>query len=277
MASRIDDIFSALRSEGRTTLIPFVTAGYPTLEATDAAIAAFEQILGPTIIELGIPFSDPIADGPIIAASMHEALAAGVTPARVFETVRRVRSRIESALVAMVSASIVRRMDPPRFVADAAEAGFDGLIVPDLGVSGDGEGEDGVMADLAAAHGLAFSLLVAPTTSPRRLERIVSRCSGFVYLLARTGITGERESLPDVAGRVEAVRRLTDLPVVVGFGVSRPAQVAAVTAVADGAVVGSAIVRRMNDANDPVGESRRLVEKLASALSPRQGVSASDP
>jgi tryptophan synthase alpha chain len=268
VSSRIDDIFARQRAAGRTGLIPFVTGGYPTLAATAAVLPALEDVLGPDggIVEIGIPFSDPIADGPVIAASMHEALEAGVTPPDVFETVGRLRPVSGLGLVAMVSASIVHRMGPQRFMADAADAGFDGVIVPDLG----GDGGDEVLGEVAASRGLGFSLLVAPTTPPHRLERIVSRCRGFVYVLARVGITGEQQSPPNIADRVEAVRALTDLPVAVGFGISRPQHVAAVTAVADAAVVGSAVVRRMSGPGDPARAAAEYAGTLVAALAPRR-------
>jgi tryptophan synthase alpha chain len=270
VSSRIDDIFARQQAAGRTGLIPFVTGGYPNLAATAAVLPALEEVLGPDggIVEIGIPFSDPIADGPVIAASMHDALEAGVTPPDVFETVRRLRPQSGLGLVAMVSTSIVHRMGADRFMDDAAGAGFDGLIVPDLTGDGEGDGRGEDFGRMAAGRGLCFSMLVAPTTPPQRLERIVSRCRGFVYVLARVGITGERQAPPDVAGLVEAVRGLTDLPVAVGFGISRPEHVAAVTAVADAAVVGSAIVRRMGGAGDPARAAAEYAATLTAALAP---------
>lgn len=277
MSGRIDDIFARQRAAGRTGLIPFVTAGYPTLETTAKVLPALEEALGPggAIVEIGFPFSDPIADGPVIAESMHRALERGVTPAAVFELVREQRSRCGLGLVAMVSISIVRRMGEELFVSEAARAGFDGLIVPDLPAGGDGA--DRPLGEVAARHGLTCTLLAAPTTPDERLEPIVSRCSGFVYVLARTGITGERDAIPDVAARVESVRRLTDLPVAVGFGIARPDQVAAATAVADAAIVGSAIVRRMGRAADPAAEAGEFVRTLAAALAPRGGSREAQP
>ncbi|MHC4416236.1 MAG: tryptophan synthase subunit alpha [Planctomycetota bacterium] len=271
-SSRIDNIFTRLRASGHTTLIPFITAGHPSLEATAAVVGALESA-GSGVVELGIPFSDSIADGPVIAASMHEALRAGVTPQAIFETIRGLRPHTGIGLVAMVSNSIVERMGPERFVADAAEAGFDGLIIPDLDFNG---GRPPPVGRLAARTGLALSLLVAPTTSEHRLRRIVSLCSGFVYVLARTGITGERQTSPDVSARVEAVRRHTDLPVAVGFGISRPRHVAAATAAADAAVVGSALVRRLGRARDPAAEALTFAGSLAAACTIR-GKSSGPP
>ena len=265
MSCRIDDIFSELRAEGRTALMPFVTAGYPSLATTAAIVPALEEA-GAHIVELGIPFSDPIADGPVIAASMHEALLGGVTPTAVFDLVRQLRPQTKLGLLAMVSDSIIHRMGAARFVADAANAGFDGLIVPDIDV----ESAEAV-GSLATDHGMSLSLLIAPTTPEDRISRITSLCSGFVYLLARVGITGERVDAPDITERVRIVRQHTDLPIAAGFGISRPEHVAAVTASADGAIVGSALVRRMGNAKDPVQEAVSFIRPLAASLSTRSG------
>ncbi len=264
--SRVDDVIDRIRSQGRTGLFPFLTAGYPALRDTIAALGAFEEILGPTVVEVGFPFSDPIADGPVIAASMHEALRGGVTPARVFDAVRSVRRDTGHALVAMVSASIVERMGAARFLPEAAAAGFDGLIVPDADLSGG----CAALADLAARQGLTFTVLVAPTTRLDRVPHLVERSSGFVYLLARVGITGERESIPDVGPRVAGLRRVTGLPVAVGFGIARAEHVASATAAADAAIVGSAIVRRMGAAREPVAAAAELVRHLATGLAARR-------
>lgn len=261
--SRIDAIFTAARQEGRTLLMPFVTAGYPSMEMTEAALPVIEKA-GASIVELGFPFSDPIADGPTIAASMHDALERGVTPRDVFEMVRRVRPKTQLGLVGMVSESIVDRIGQDAFVKTAADAGLDGLIIPDADVSSAGH-----LRDLAADHGLSFTLLVAPNTKPDRRKVIVERCTGFVYLLARAGVTGERDAAPDVAPGVKAVRELTDVPIAVGFGISRPEHVRAVTEAADAAIVGSALVRRMGEADDAVDAAGRFVKSLAGGLTQR--------
>ena len=264
--ARIDEIFDRLRRDGRSTLIPFVTAGYPSLDATAEVIPALEAA-GADIVEIGFPFSDSIADGPVIAASMHRALETGTTPAAVFELTRRLRRRTRLGLVAMVSSSIVERVGTPRFVAEAAEAGFDGMIVPDLDVPE--SGPPPAVAELAADAGMTLSLLVAPTTPQDRLRRLASLCRGFLYLLARTGTTGERESIPDLAPRVAAVRRHTDLPVAVGFGITRPEHVAAAAKVAEAVVVGSALVRRLGEAPDPAATALQFTRTLTAALARR--------
>jgi len=255
----LDSIFRDLRASGRTALMPFITAGYPSLQVTEQVIPVLEEA-GASVIELGIPFSDPIADGPVIAASMHEALLGGATPAKIFEMVRRLRRGTRLGLVAMVSYSIVDRHGPGRFVADAADAGFDGLIIPDI----DLDAAD-VIRPIADGHNLSLSMLIAPTTTPARMARLVRLCTGFVYLLARVGITGERADAPEIAQRVEALRALTTLPIAAGFGISKAEHVAAVTRVADAAIVGSALVRRMGAARDPVEEARRFVSELSEA------------
>jgi tryptophan synthase alpha chain len=259
--NRITSIFTELRTRKRAALMPFITAGYPSLDATEQMIPALESA-GASIIELGFPFSDPIADGPVIAASMHEALKAGVTPRSVFDLVARVRSRTAVGIVAMVSESIITRMGPEQFVTDAANAGFDGLIVPDIDLDAARP-----LAGLARLHNLAFTLLIAPTTSAERIKHIAELCTGFIYVLARVGITGERDEL-DVAAlrsRVQLVRSHTRLPIAVGFGVSSAAHVAAVAQVADAAIVGSALVRRVNT-SDPARSAHEFVKELAVGL-----------
>lgn len=257
---RIDDIFQRVRSENSTALMPFITAGYPTIDVTEQILPKLEAA-GASIVEIGFPFSDPIADGPVIASSMHEAIEAGVTPHRTFDMVRRVRPSLELGLIAMVSESIVARMGEERFVNEAADAGFDGLIVPDI----DLDAAAG-LKDSADARGLTLTLLIAPTSSPDRIDRIVSLCSGFVYLLARVGITGESDVAPQIDEQVNRVRAATDLPIAVGFGISSPEHVAAVTSTADAAIVGSALVRRMGEASDPVAAAANFVSDLAAGL-----------
>jgi tryptophan synthase alpha chain len=257
--SRINDILAARRSEGGA-LMPFLTAGYPSLEVTAAAIPALEAA-GAHVLEIGFPFSDPIADGPVIAASMHEALGGGVTPASIFAMAKQVRPSTGLGLVAMVSHSIVDRHGPEAFVAAAADAGFDGLIIPDIDLAA-----ARALRPIADAHDVAFNLLVAPTTGIERAREVVELCTGFVYLLARVGITGEQDAAPQIADRVAEIRALTDLPIAVGFGISTPEHVAAVTASADAAIVGSALVRRMGEADDPVAAAAGFVRQLAGGL-----------
>lgn len=243
--NRIDDIFKSLRDDGRKGLMPYLTAGDPNLEGTAAMLKAIDDA-GATTIEVGFPFSDPIADGPTIQASMTYALDQGLKIAGIFQTVREVRDQIKAGLVAMVSFSMVHRYGVDRFCKEAAAAGFDGLIIPDLAL----EAVDTVRP-AAESHGLILSLLIAPTTGPQRARAIAKACSGFVYVVSRSGITGERATLPaELPDRLRQLREVTDLSLAVGFGIAGPDQVREVVQVADAAIVGSALVRRVMDHRD---------------------------
>jgi tryptophan synthase alpha chain len=260
---RIDDIFTALKHEGHTALMPFLAAGHPSLEATEATIRGLHAA-GAHIVELGIPFSDPIADGPVIAAAMHTALVDGLHVDDVIDMARRVRGDTSLGLIAMVSSSIVEKRGAETLLGQLKHAGFDGIIVPDL----DTDRADALLP-IVDALDLAFALLIAPTTTDQRLEALLPRCRGFVYLLARAGVTGEQSQAPDIAAAVDRIRSRTDLPIAVGFGISTPEHVAAVTRHADAAIVGSAIVRRMTDTDTPAAAACDYVATLASGLAAR--------
>ena len=257
---RIGDILTASRSSGRGALMPFLTAGYPDLETTEAILLGLEPAWA-DIVELGIPFSDPIADGPVIAASMHEALSRGIRPERILDMVSRIRGQIHQGLVAMVSHSIVERSGGDAFITRAADAGFDGLIVPDL----DLDRVDDLLP-VVDQHDLSFSLLVAPSTTDERLDAIIPRCRGFIYLLARAGLTGVRSELPEITPHVSRIRERTQLPIAVGFGVSSPEHVSRVASVADAAIVGSAIVRRMGESDAPAQAALQTIQELSGGL-----------
>lgn len=262
--NRIDSIFRDARGRGERLLMPFVCGGHPRPGSLPALLGGIERA-GAVIAEIGIPFSDPIADGPVIASAMHRALEGGVTPDSIFREVRGVRGSLRLGLIAMVSASVVYRAGGPAgFARRAAEAGFDGVIYPDVPLE-----EADELLGAARERGLTASLLIAPSTPPERAESIAKACSGFVYLLARTGITGERGEAPNVARRVARLREFTDLPIACGFGVSTADHVRAVLAHADAAIVGSALVRRMDQATehgtDPVEAAGTFVGELAGA------------
>ena len=227
------------RAAGRGSLMPFLTAGSPSLDATVETIRVLDG-LGVAAIEIGFPFSDPIADGPVIAASMDRALRAGATVASTLDAIRRIRPDVGCGLIAMVSMSIVHRHGGGAFVAALHEAGFDALIVPDMDV----DAADQIL-EAVDGLGMGLALLVAPTSTPQRIRDITSRCRGFVYALARAGLTGTSDAPPDVEGTVQAIRRATTLPIAVGFGISTPDHVRMVTLHADAAIVGSALVRAM--------------------------------
>ena len=241
--------------------MPFITGGYPTLDVTRNLLPAIDSA-GADIIEIGIPFSDPIADGPVIAGSMHEALLQGATPTALFDLVRSVRGSLGAGLVAMVSCSIIMRHGLDTFSSKAADAGFDGLIVPDL----DSSGPNSPAGQLRAAcdrHDLTLSLLIAPSTTEARIPELVACSSGFIYVLARAGITGERDDAPEIQDIVNRVRAHTMLPLAVGFGVSTAEHVRMVGRSADAAIVGSALVRRLGQADDPVDAAASFVRELA--------------
>jgi len=253
--------------------MPFICGGFPTVVSTGETLLAI-QGAGASIVEVGIPFSDPIADGPVIAAAMHTALAAGATPGSVFDAVASVRSKLSIGVVAMCSISIVHRMSgtggPAEFCGLASRAGFDGLIIPDMPLE-----ESGALRAAAAAASLSLSLLIAPTTPPERAAAIARASTGFVYLLARAGITGESGAPPDIRDRVRVLRSVTDLPIACGFGISTAEHVRAVVSAgeADAAIIGSALIRRQTEAvtrgEDASRAAAEFVRSLAAGCSPK--------
>ncbi|MDZ4753099.1 MAG: tryptophan synthase subunit alpha [Phycisphaerae bacterium] len=270
---RIADIFAAARQERRGLVLPFLTGGWPDLAMMPALVAAMHRA-GAPIVELGIPFSDPIADGPVIAASMHDALTDGVTPQAIFESVRRMRATDSATaslgVVAMVSVSIVHRIGITPLVDAITDAGLDGIIVPDVDIE--------VAPALAAAcdrRDCSCSFLVAPTSTPARVEAIVRHCRGFVYLLARAGVTGatrdgDTGGVPELERQVRVIRSVSaSIPIAAGFGIATPEHVRATVGQVDGAIVGSAIVRCIAEARagneDPVRAVERLVGQLVAA------------
>jgi tryptophan synthase alpha chain len=264
--NRIDEIFAGLRSENRRALMPFVCGGHPSLDATAGMIEAAERA-GASVVEVGIPYSDPIADGPVIASAMHEALTAGVTVEALFDRVKAVRERVSLGLVSMVSVSIIGGVGGPgRYCEMAKDAGFDGLIVPDSPWE-----ESKAIHDACEANGLALSLLIAPTTPRERALEIAKRCTGFVYLIARSGITGEQTEAPEIAARVAALREVTELPIACGFGIATPEHVRSVVEHADAAIVGSALVRRVSGSEDPARDAESFLRELAGGLSVPSG------
>jgi tryptophan synthase alpha chain len=274
--NRIDTLFTRLKDEHRHALIPFVTAGDPDLATT--AILINELVSrGADLVEVGIPYSDPIADGPVIAASYHRALERGVKVGHIFQTLRTLRAEgsaklNETPLVSMVSYAIIHRLGVERYLNEAATAGLDGLIVPDLPVE-----ESESLMNKATVRGLKLIQLITPTTPRDRAVEIARLTTGFLYYVSVAGITGERKSLPpDLADNVAWLRTQTVLPICIGFGIGSPEQVKQLAAVADGLIVGSALVRRLSEAvnrprNEVVKEIGQFVAELAGALagSPR--------
>ena len=267
--NRIDRLFAKLRAEGKKALMPFLTAGDPDLATTSALI---REVLarGADMVELGIPYSDPIADGPVIAASYSRALANGIKLPAIFDAVETLRcdAGIDAPIVTMVSYAIVHRHGVAKYLDRASACGVDGLIVPDLPVE-----EAADLCRLASERNLSLIQLVTPTTPRERALKIVGSTTGFLYYVSVAGITGERREMPpELAANVAWLRSQTHLPVCIGFGISGPDQVKQLAPLADGLIVGSALVRRLASATDRpkaqlVAEVGAFVDDLRGALS----------
>ena len=272
--SRIADAFARAREEGRAALVTFVTGGDPTPAATPAILDALVEA-GADVIELGMPFTDPMADGPSIERANLRALGAGTTTAALLEIAKNFRTRHSQVpLVLMGYANPMVRRGPGWFAAACAEAGVDGIICVDVPTE-----EDRDLGPALRAADIAFIRLATPTTDAARLPAVLEGAGGFLYYVSVAGITGKQQA--QLASIEEAVARLkaaTDLPVAVGFGVRTSEQAAAIGAVADGVVVGSAIVEAIGTASvegrDPAAAAREIVSGLAAALRSNEKVPA---
>ncbi|NNL31203.1 MAG: tryptophan synthase subunit alpha [Gemmatimonadetes bacterium] len=236
----ISAVFAARRSEGRATLVPYFTAGHPDADSTATVLSALTDA-GADVIELGIPFSDPLADGPTIQKSSFESLKSGTTVARVLRDLSVFREAHQTPVVLFTYLNPVLRYGIDGFLSDAVEAGANGLLLTDLPTGADPELEAKVVASQ-----LDLIRLIAPTTQLNRVRQVSEGGSGFVYYISRTGVTGARQELRgELHDEIRAIQGTVDLPVAVGFGISTPEQAAAVGDVADGVVVGSALVQRL--------------------------------
>ncbi len=253
--------FAAARAAGRAALMPYCTLGFPTPAISPAIIEAMAAS-GADLIELGFPFSDPLADGPTIQHSTQAALKAGMTTARSLEMVAGLRQAgIAQPVLMMGYCNPVLAYGIERFVADAAQAGADGLIVPDLPPE-----EAGALEAASRACGLALVYLLPPNASPERMRLVAGRSTGFLYLVSLTGVTGARQDLPDLADFIQQVRGVTALPLAVGFGISNAAQARAVGELADGVIVGSALIDAIGRPGDPVQNAAEFVLELRQGL-----------
>jgi tryptophan synthase alpha chain len=249
-----------LRAARRPALIPYITAGFPDAAETTAFLEG-AAAAGADVVELGVPWSDPVADGPTIQASTHAALAAGMTLGGTLNLLSAARVGIPVVIFTYLNPVLAR--GAARFSADAKRAGAAGLLVTDLPAGAD----DAVEHDLLSA-GLPLVRLVAPTTPPARRRAIAEQSQGFLYLIARLGVTGESGELSDLlAAQVASLRAVSDLPIAVGFGISSPQQAAAVAALADGVVIGSAVVARM--ARGGAAEALAWLKTVRAALDER--------
>ena len=238
--SKIDELFAGLKASGGKAFMPFITAGDPDLEFTESLLRKLDSA-GCHLVELGIPYSDPIADGPVIQASYTRALNAGVQIDAIFDMLTRVTPDLTMPVVTMVSYSIIHRIGIDEYLQRAEAAGVSGAIVPDLPVD-----EAELLETKCREADFSLIHLITPTTSEDRLKQIAERSTGFIYYVSVTGITGERKELPEgLLSSLEQLRQLTDTPICVGFGISAPAHVEYLKPVADGMIVGSAIVKRI--------------------------------
>jgi tryptophan synthase alpha chain len=242
-ASSIEAAFASARAEGRAALMPYLMGGFPD-QGTATAVAEAYTDAGADLIELGVPFSDPLADGPTIHAADTAALAAGATLESVLETCAAVGERVPVAL--MVYANMILANDPIEFAAKTVGAGAAGVIVPDLPLE-----ERGPIGEALSERGLPLIPLIAPTTPPERRARICASAEGFVYLVSTVGVTGERTELPaELSELIAAAGREAEVPVAVGFGISTPEQAATVGREADGVIIGTRLVREVQEAGD---------------------------
>jgi len=258
--TRIQSLFDRLKNEGRAALIAYITAGDPSPERTPALVAALERG-GADLIELGVPFSDPIADGPVIQRGADRALRAGTNLTNVLEIARRIRQTSEIPLLLFTYLNPVFQYGFEKLARDAKAAGIDGCLLTDVSVE-----EAAQYVKVMRASGLDTVFLAAPTSTERRLRLVAEYSSGFVYLVSRSGVTGERAELSaSVEPLIRSMRGITSAPLAVGFGISTPEQAAAVAKKADGVVVGSALVRLIEQG---AGEDR--LEAFARSL--REGM-----
>ena len=264
--SAIDSLFEEFRKTGRKAFMPFITAGDPDLEFT-ADVLRLLAARGASLCELGIPYSDPIADGPVIQASYTRALDKNLKLAGVLDMLKTVAPGLSAPVVTMVSYAIVYRHGLEAYVADAKAAGAAGAIVPDLPVE-----ESGPLATICRREDFSLIQLITPTTPPDRAKRIAEQTTGFIYYVSVTGITGERRELPpEIVDNVAWLRGQTELPIAIGFGISRPEHVRMLAPVADGLIVGSAIVRLIAGSSDKprkevLDDVGNYVDELLAAL-----------
>jgi len=243
---RIARRFAELARRGELGLVAYLTAGDPTLEATEKIVLAAAEA-GADVIELGVPFSDPLADGPTIQRASERALKSGTTLAGILALVGRLRQKTDVPLILFSYYNPILQMGLEKFAASAAASGADGVLATDLTPE-----EAGEYRTILRAHSLDTIFLAAPTSTDKRLERIAAATSGFLYLISRTGVTGTRDALPEeLPALVRRARKATRLPIAVGFGISLPTHVSVLGGIADAAVVGSAIVAEIERAATP--------------------------
>jgi tryptophan synthase alpha chain len=256
--SMIKERFRKLKARGKKAFIPYIMAGYPSLEDTKNGLILFEEC-GADIVELGVPFTDPLADGPIIQRASEMALLQGITLRKVIAFVRVLRPSIRVPLVLMTYYNPVFKYGEEAFVKDAKDAGVDGLIIPDLPPD-----EAGHLIQYARTESLDTIFLLAPTSNTERIKKVAKASRGFIYYVSVTGITGSRLLLDgSLEMFISGIRKYTDKPIAVGFGVSSPEEASSVSKVSDGVIVGSAIVKRLHESP---GDLRGYLISLREAI-----------
>jgi tryptophan synthase alpha chain len=265
--SRLDRTFQRLKTKGEKALITYLMAGDPSLAETEQLVLALEQA-GADIVELGVPFSDPIADGPVIQQAAERALRSGTTLRNILAMVGHLRVRSQIPLVLMAYYNSIHAFGPERFCHEAVAAGVDGLIVPDMPPD-----EARPLKGPAATYGLQLIFLLAPTSTAERRAFVARQSNGFVYYVSLTGITGAKlGKVSEIGQNVEHIRRISKTPIAVGFGVTTPEDAAEISAIADGVIVGSAIVKHIAAGQQQQGMVARVsgfVHTLKSAMAPR--------
>jgi len=259
--NRIDRKLKHLKSQGKKAFIAYVTAGDPTMAMTEKIVSVLESS-GADMVELGIPFSDPMADGPVIQAASQRALAGGATLAKAFGLVERIRKTSQVPIIFMTYFNPVLKYGLADFFARCRKSGVDGVIVADLPLE-----ESGELADTARKSGVFVILLVAPTSGRKRIKMIVKKSTGFIYYVSLTGVTGSRGKLPsEISAAVKIVKSMTAKPVAVGFGVSNPQQAREIAKTADGVIIGSAIVRIIGEKKNMIQRISKLAKGLSEAI-----------
>lgn len=258
MSNRIDQKFADLKSRGQAAFVAYIAAGDPDIDTTLEIVLALEAA-GADVIELGLPFSDPLADGIVNQMAAQRALDAGTTTKKVLDLIRRIREKSEVPLVLFTYLNPVYTYGYERFHVDAAAAGADGILPLDLPPD-----EEKQNSELLSAHGLKHIRLIAPTTPDERIPTIAAASEGFIYYVSRAGVTGVQSELSaGIAEQVAKIKASTDVPVVVGFGISTPEQSATVAAAADGVVVGSAIVKHVAEHGNAPDLAQRISDFVA--------------
>jgi len=258
MPNRVESKFQSLKRKRKKAFIAFITAGDPSLSVTEQLVLNFEKA-GVDIVELGVPFSDPLADGPTIQAASERALKKGITLAKILQTVKKIRQKSQIPITLMTYYNPIFHMGEERFMLGARQAGVDGVIVPDLPLE-----EAQPLIKAAKRHRIATIFFISPTTTMDRIKTIIRASSGFIYYVSLTGVTGTREVLPsDLISKIRLAKRFSSKPVCVGFGVSTPAHVKLISRNADGVIVGSAIVKEIQKNS----HQRDLVKRVSNFIS----------